>query len=343
MKFSCFILLALLACAAPSCAQTVAPDEHGAYLSGQLGNGLINGGNATGDRQMQWLAFEARLGRDLNPAHVNALPGDDTSSARIDFVYYNEGHPDNNRRDGFAVQLTYARKFGDQLAAELSAGPYTSMNTTTLNGVEIDQAKNGVLTSVALRYRLPGWARGAHLRLAYNHVWMHDAHHSDALMLGVGRHFTDNPPRGGSGTGRGPLWLGAALGRSITNQSGTDGATGAMLQARQELAGGWAASVSAIEEGDDGRRVDRHGVAAQAWIVQPLTAQWTGSAGLGPYLAKNRRSGGGTDTHALFTMQLAYALSKTDSAFFAFNRVKTFQERNDRDLFQLGWMRAFGP
>jgi hypothetical protein len=332
-----FLLLALLAHAAPALAQ-FAPGA--AYLSGQLGNGLISGGNAHGDRGMNWLAFEARGGHALDPALVGDRSGGN-SGARVDIVYYNEGHPENNHRDGFAVQFTYVRRLADWLTAEIGAGPYTSMNTTTINGVEIDQARTGILTTVALRYPLAALGPGTQLRLGYNHVWMHDVQHSDALMLGVDHDFAGAAEHVQSTATAGSTTIGGAIGRSITNRSGGDAAFNLMAQARYRV-GQWAATASAIDEGDDHVHVDRRGVALQGWFVQPLTRDWTFAAGLGPYVAHNNRGDEGTDTLGLFTLQIERQVTPASTAFFAFNRVKTFHERNDRDLFQLGVMTRFG-
>lgn len=333
------LLPLLLACAPHARAQVFPPVERGAYLSGQLGNGGIYGGNAKGGRGMRWVAFEARGGRDLNPAIIGETSIYAPTRARVDFVYYNEGHPNNNHRDGFAVQFTLSHALGNGLAAELAAGPYTSMNTTTLNGVEIDQARTGALFTAALLYPLDRWGRGTHLRLGYNHVWMQNVHQSDAIMLGVGRHFGDTPPYKGDGPERDRFWIGAAIGRSITNLSGGESATNGMFEARRYV-GKWAGSLKVIYEGDDGKRVDRSGAAVQLWFVQPLTRHWTVGAAVGPYFADNRRQDEDT-THGLFTIEIEHRLSETSNAFFAFNRVKTFKQTNDRDLYQLGVITTF--
>jgi hypothetical protein len=44
----------------------------------------------------------------------------------------------------------------------------------------------------------------------------------------------------------------------------------------------------------------------------------------------------------LATLQFEHNLNDRTKAFFAFSRVKTFRESNDRDLFQLGMLRSFG-
>jgi hypothetical protein len=340
MKLSA-LLLALLAATAPAHAQLFDDKGNGAYLSAQLGNGTINGPEAIGYTKMRWRALEVRAGRDLNPHLVGEDTVDGKASARIDFVYYNEGHPDNNHRDGFALQLTYARALVGGLVGEISAGPYTTMNTTTAHFVQIDDSRHGMLYSAALRYPLDAWAPGAHLRIGYNHAPAHGAFRSDALMIGIGRHFTNAPPFPEDESDRSRLWLGAAFGRSITNQSGTHGANGGALEAKK-YGGKWALSFKAISEGDDKARVDRRGVAAQFWFVQPLTQSWSAQAGIGPYFAENRREDNRTGVHGLVTLQFEHNLNDKTKAFFAFNRVKTFRESNDRDLYQLGVLRSFG-
>lgn len=334
--------IALLACAClPAHAQMFDQDQRGAYLSAQWGNGRIYGDNATGYKQMRWRAFEVRGGRDLNPKIV----GEDTltgkATSRIDFVYYNEGHPDNNHRDGFAFQFTYTRKLSDLFTGELSAGPYSSMNTTTINGVQIDQARYGMLYSAALLFPIDRWIRGAHVRLGYNHVAMRDVFRSDAVMLGIGSHFTKVPPFPETELSRSRLWLGASYGRSFTSHAGTQDANGATVEAKQ-YGGKWALSFRAVFEGDDRTRVDRRGIAGQFWFVQPLTERWSIQAGLGPYFAENRREGNRTAVHGLITFQFERNLSEKSKAFFAFHRVKSFQEMNDRDLFHLGLLKTFG-
>jgi hypothetical protein len=214
------------------------------------------------------------------------------------------------------------------------------MNTTTLGGVQYDSARRGLLYSAALRFALPWFDQGTHLRLGFNHVWMRDTFHSNALMIGIGRHITDVPPFPETPVARGRLWLGASYGRSYTSHSGTRDANGALFEAKQ-YGGKWAMSFKAISEGDDRTRVDRRGVAAQFWFVQPLTGRWFASAGIGPYIAENRRDNNHTGVHGLITLQFERKLGERTRAFFAFHRVKSFQEMNDRDLFHLGLQRSF--
>jgi hypothetical protein len=332
----------LLACAGAVHAQT-APvgtsgdaDSHGAYLSLVFGNGRIHGGNAEGKRWMRGRTFEVRAGREQR-----TLP---SLAERIDFVHYNEGHPDNNHRDGFAVQWLAVGRLGAGSSIELGIGPYLSMNTTVIDGRQIDDAHLGALLSLGLRLPLGELPAGTHLRIGYNHVQMRTVHRSDALMIGIGRQFGGAEPDPSTDPAGGDAWFGASAGNSITNMAGTHGARAAVLETRRYLGERlehWAVSAKFLFEGDDGARVDRRGLAGQLWYVQTVTPRFAMSAGLGPYVARNRRDDNVTHANLLITFQAEHALSRHTRAFFNFNRVKTFRDTDDRDLFQVGVLRRF--
>ena len=65
------------------------------------------------------------------------------------------------------------------------------------------------------------------------------------------------------------------------------------------------------------------------------------SAGLGPYVARNRRDDNATHGNLLITFQAEHALSRHARVFVNFNRVKTFRQTDDRDLFQVGFLKDF--
>ncbi|WP_156328241.1 MULTISPECIES: hypothetical protein [unclassified Massilia] len=348
MNIRTMVCALLMACAGMAQAQrapadvTEAPDDHGAYLSLVFGNGRIHGGNAEGYRWMRGRTFEVRAGRQQRTLFGSALP--DSLSERIDFVHYNEGHPDNNHRDGFAVQWLMVRKLGAGTAFELGVGPYLSMNTTVIDGRQIDDAKVGALVSLGLRLPLGALPSGTHLRIGYNHVQMRNVHRSDALMIGIGRQFGRSEPDPETDPADGQTWFGVSVGNSITNMSGTDGAIASVLEVRRYLGERmehWAVSGKFLFEGDDGARVDRRGAAAQLWYVQRVTPRFAMSAGLGPYVARNRRDDNITHANLLISFQAEHALSRHLRAFMNFNRVKTFRQTDDRDLFQLGLLKDF--
>jgi hypothetical protein len=346
--FSTSLAALLLACAGMAQAQTAptdvtdAPDDHGAYLSAVFGNGRIHGGNAEGNVWMRGRTFELRAGRQQRTLFGSPLP--DSLSERIDFVHYNEGHPDNNHRDGFAVQWLMVGQLGAGSSVELGVGPYLSMNTTVIDGRQIDDANVGALFSLGLRVPLGALPAGTHLRIGYNHVQMRNVHRSDALMIGIGRQFGRSQPDPETDPADGQTWFGISAGNSITNMAGTHGALAAVLEARRYLGERmehWAVSGKFLFEGDDGARVDRRGLAAQLFYVQRVTPRFAMSAGLGPYVARNRRADNATHGNLLITFQAEHALTRHARVFANFNRVKTFRQTDDRDLFQVGFLKDF--
>jgi hypothetical protein len=335
MKARAWFCALLLGCAGGSHAAEGIVDQGiidpGTYLSAQLGSGRIDGGEAIGNRWMRSRAGEMRIGRPQS-----AQPG----GSRIDIVYYNEGHPDNNHRDGFALQWVGVVGAGQLLGAELGIGPYFSMNTTRLAGQQLDDTRWGLLLSAALRVRLTDGPYGTHLRLGFNHAAMREVHQSNALMLGIGRQFGAAAPDLDSGA----LWLGVSAGAAVTSMPGTATTRTAMLEASHDLGHGpahWAWSARYLFEGDDGSRVDRRGPAAQLWFVGQVTPRFSMSAGIGPYLARNRRYDEETRANLLISLQAERALSSHTRIRFNFERVKTFLRMDDRDLFMVGIRKSY--
>jgi hypothetical protein len=340
----------LFACSTtmPAHAQSAPVDgsAHGAYLSLGFGDGRIQGGNQDApdaSRSLAGRAFEARVGRE---------EAFGAGAGRIDFIHYNEGHPDNNHRDGFALQWValpplgsiMGGKFSGKLSGELGAGPYLSMNTTAIDGREVDDARWGLLFSAALRLPLAMLPSGAHLRVGLNYVLMPGAHRSTAVLFGIGRQFGPARPAPTEPIA-GPWWFGASVGKSITNLSGAASANAGVLEARRWLDGRlehWAVSAKLVDEGDDGARVDRRGIAGQLWYVQQVTPGFTMSAGAGPYLARNfREADKETRGHLLVSLQAERALSGRSRVFINVNRIKTFLQTDDRDLLQIGLLQRF--
>jgi hypothetical protein len=334
MKAQAWICALLLGCIGSVHADeaTTAP---GTYLSAQLGGGRIAGGNASGNRWMRSRAGELRIGRPLG----------DAADSRIDVVYYNEGHPDNNHRDGYALQWARVWRDGERLSGEFGIGPYFTMNTTVIDGRQLDDYRWGLLLSAALRVRLSAAPDGTHLRIGFNHAQMAGVHRSDALMLGIARQFgAVAQPAAGSAH---PLWFGVSAGTAVTSMPGTNTGSTAILDAGRDINQGaahWAWSARFLFEGDDGKRVDRRGVAGQLWYVQEVTPGFSMSAGIGPYFTRNRREQPIPDrTHGnvLISLQAERALSDHTRIFFDFGRVKTFLRMDDRDLFLIGIRKRF--
>jgi hypothetical protein len=332
--WTCALLLAWAASASASAGDDAS--DGGTYLSAQHGGGRIEGGRAVGNRWMRSRAGEVRIGRPLNGA----------ADSRIDVVYYNEGHPDNNHRDGFALQWAGVWRLDERFSGEFGIGPYLSMNTTFLDGRQLDDTRWGLLFSAALRVRLFSAPEGTYLRLGVNHAQIPGVHRSDALMLGLARQFGPvAQPAIGEATSA--LWLGVSAGAAVTSMPGTATGRVTVLDAGRDLDRGaahWAWSARFLFEGSDGSRVDRRGLAGQLRYVQEVTPGFSMSAGIGPYLARNRREAGGNGApvrgNLLISLQAERALSRDTRVFFDFGRVKTFLRMDDRDLFLVGLRKA---
>ncbi len=312
------------------------PGPYKGYVSAMAGDGIINGAGAIGHRSMRARAAEIRMG------HVIGASND---APRLDLAYINEGHPDNNHRDGYAIQYVYRKTLGSELGLELGAGPYYSQNrTTTASGEEINDSRLGALLSAALIARLDAYSPGLHMRVGFNHVAAGGGvPSSNALLVGLGKEIgAERTESGSSNPSNGhPLWLGGSYGFAQTNHSGPGRRTAYSLEAKQYFEN-FAWSLSGIDEGSDGQLVDRRGIAAQVWYVQPVTEKWSLSGGAGPYVARNKLDGNGTTLNALVTIQVDRTIGKDWKAFGNFGRVITFRDKNDADLITIGLMRSFG-
>lgn len=313
-----------------------------AYASATFGNGFAYGEGLTGDKSMEWRTFELRFGTEINVQNfLSEKSFLKDEKFRFDFIHFNEGHPDNNHRDGFAGQIVYRKPLNQKLNLEFGLGPYYSMNTTTINGVEINDAKLGALLSIASLVNLEKYSPGLHMRFGLNHVSMPDTHSSVALLVGVGKYFDNVPARIQSESYGNPIWIGVSAGASQTNHEVAEEALGFSVEAKKYYGNQWGASISGIMEGDDEVRVHRHGVAVQGWFVQPLDENWAASAGIGPYVAANQYGSGDLQLHGLITLQVERFIGKKWKGLVSFSRVATFTEENDRDLFRIGVMRQF--
>ena len=310
-------------------------ENNNAYASAVVGNGFAYGEGVAGDRSMEGRTFEFRFGKEIS---ISSLPGE---KFRVDLIHFNEGHPDNNHRDGFAGQLVYRKPFNHKVNIEVGAGPYFSMNTTTVNGAEINDAKLGALFSLAALVNIDQYSPGLHMRFALNYVSMPEVHSSVAMLVGIGKDFDSVPARVWSESGGNPIWLGVNAGVSQTNHRGIECVPGFGVEAKKYFGDQWAGSISGIWEGDDEVRVNRRGVAVQGWFTQPLSEKWAASAGAGPYVAFNSWGSGDPQLHGLITFQVERLIAEKWKGIASFSRVITFTEENDRDLFRFGIMKQF--
>lgn len=292
------------------------------------------------DRSMQGRAFELRFGKEIR------------KNTRIDVVYYNEGHPKNNHRDGFALQGTYRFSPSENFAMEFALGPYLGFNTTTYDGssgedtIQLNDKGVGALGSVGLLYFPRFLGKSAHLRLQYNHVEMPGSPDSDAILAGVG---FDIESRGrnsnGYGKNQGTMEVAVLLSHFITNHEKTSPSQGFHVEIRKEIGRHLDISIGFLKEGDD-ELVQRSGVPVQFWYSDFIGAKWSLAAGVGPYFSRDKGHSG-VDVNSIISLEAKREFPKEINLIFRFNRIMDINnnplenQENDRDMFEIGLSKRF--
>ncbi|MBY0413023.1 MAG: hypothetical protein K2Q18_02605, partial [Bdellovibrionales bacterium] len=208
------------------------------YVSFTMGNGKASEGGS-----LAWRAFSLRIGKQL------------TDDVSIVFGHLNEGHPYNHHRDGFSLSAAYIKPIGDKFKLEASVGPYFSMDTTEINGIELDDKKLGVVGTIALLYSLDNLVPGLQARLEYNRVLMPGAFTTNSVMFGVGKEFGPNSKKGsGSSSSKSETEVVVIGDIFITNHGDVDTTPkGFQVEAKKKLSNHTAASVGYMKEGVDSR------------------------------------------------------------------------------------------
>ncbi|ABO59181.1 hypothetical protein ABWH74_000218 [Burkholderia vietnamiensis] len=280
-------------------------------------------GRATEGGDMHWRAYEVGFGDVLN----------DYLSVYV--AYLNEGHPLDHHRDGFAALGSFRWPLANRWVLELSAGPYFSMDTTHVDNEARNDKRWGVRASAAMRYYVV--ADRFFVKVQYNHVQMLGGFNSDALLFGIGSDFGGQlHPAVSDGKTQVAVWAGT----SQTNRPQVPMEKGYMVEVRRPFGTAWAYSASFVYEGNNGV-AGRRGVAAQFWYVAPVGSKWTLSAGVGPYLSRDRdEASSQTRLSALLSAQVSYQVAEDWAASLRFNRVATRNDK-DQDMFMVGVAHKF--
>jgi hypothetical protein len=283
------------------------------YGKGKISENAANGQAMTGNTAM------VGIEKDLNE-HVS-----------IGALYYNEGHPEaggqqgGGHRDGPAAMIWLNQKVNQNIKVALGAGPYFTMNTTTVNGKQIDDKRIGALVALAVTYHLYGPVSA---RLQYTRAQVPGSFNSDSVMGGV-QIQTDAVgarERMQSDAARNIEWS-VGGGVSQINLGGSRTQTAYQVEALKPVTTHVALSVSAIRE------TDRTGVASQVWYRGALSKKWTAMAGAGPYIAhEDAENYNGTTVNALLTVRIARDVTKTVKVAVSFDRVVSPNDR-DSDIF----------
>lgn len=258
----------------------------------------------------------------------------------IGFVYTNDGHLENNHRDGFAVQGWYTWPLADRLELQAGTGPYASMNNTTQNGIRENVFRVGLFTTVALKWH--PFDSGWYLRSQLTNTLVPGSFNSNAILFGAGYDFisTTELERSNKLKADISVWGGT----SRTTQLGTQKSGGAVqIEAQYILdrpSAWWqpaAYSVAFLSEGDTGL-IHRQGVPLQAWWRTPPDT-FTFSFGMGPYIAYDTYRDQPLTAMGILSIRAAYKVldmpSSTVEAAAMYTRVASFYNK-DQDIFMLG-------
>lgn len=186
-------------------------NNQGAYASATFGSGRDDGTDSTnGNHSMQGRALELRFGKEFNPGQIFPDSVMEDGKVRVDVLYDNEGHPDNNHRDGFGMQVVLQKPVSPNIKAEVGVGPYVSMNTTVLNGIAYDDTRLGMMVTMAVLANMDRLSPGLSMRFAINHVVVPGAPSTNAYLVGLGKEFGhEDSARNSDATGDGnPVWIG---------------------------------------------------------------------------------------------------------------------------------------
>ncbi|MFL5815914.1 MAG: hypothetical protein ACJ763_20265 [Bdellovibrionia bacterium] len=293
---------------------------------------VFGGGRASEGGSLQNRALELEFGTNIS------------SRFRVDVAHINEGHPINNHRDGFAAKAIYVMPINEKARIELGGGPYISMNTTTPNGRTINDQKDekrlGVVGTAAVLYRLT--QSGLYARAQLNHVNMPGGPSTNAILVGLGKDF-NGPELASDFENFDTKKLQAAgwIGKTKTNRANAGGTmTGGQIEVSKEMSPSLAYSVSLVDEGN-GPKVNRKGVATQAWYIKPVEDGLSFRAGVGPYLAENHvPDDHHVSTNAMVSLVVEKKIGKQTSISGRFNRVMSTNNR-DEDMFMIGLRRDF--
>ncbi|MGD8476327.1 MAG: hypothetical protein PVI98_04215 [Burkholderiales bacterium] len=265
----------------------------------------------------------------------------------ISIAWLNEGHFENNHRDGQTVQFWLrGRAFDPRLVFSAGIGPYFYYNTARASegaSYSDDHGWGGVLSASAKWYGRHRWF----YELRVQRVAVNGGFHTTALLGGIGYQLqapsSPGPvtkPRNVAEktTGR---ELTVYAGQTIVNSFESESGLARAIEYRQGISPHVDWSVAWLHEGD-AQQVRRNGIVAQLWLVRDFLQKRVAlSAGGGMYIAvdKYRTNQEGEEDDETIAGMVAFSASYRFSQRWltrvSWNRVVTVYNR-DTDVILLG-------
>ncbi len=263
----------------------------------------------------------------------------------LSYSWINEGHIQDNHRDGFAVQYWWRAAFLDRrLELAAGAGVYNFFNTMPSSDGQPYVDRHGwapILSLSATWYT----DKRFFYQMRVNQILATQSFKSTSVMFGVG--YQLDAPRS-----RGPLTGGtsnsvpsgdqltALVGWTELNSLRSPGAVAEGVEYRHGFGPYIDGTLSWIDEGHTALDT-RQGVAAQVWLRRSFfDDRLSLGVGAGPYYALDtERVSGATDrggrVSILLTMSASYNVAKHWTVRASWNRVMTTYDR-DSDIYLAG-------
>jgi len=273
------------------------PRQGDSYVSFAVGGGLsrIEESDRIDDMRQWFHSFDFRFGKHF------------ARKWRWDILHVNEGHPLNHHRDGFATQATYLISPLDDYRFEIGTGPYLSFDTSTdAAGVELNEKRWGLLSTIAVILPLPVANENFHLRLQLSNYFMHDRPNGTSVLAGVGFDLDRSlyVPREDLHSLKYAVW-GSVVNTKI-NHGGPETTTGFSVDVARRFGRRFSVSLGYLDEGGDNGATDRKGLTFQFWTMIPLGKYFEGGIGFGPYVAKDPYEGDDYDIKGIITFGATY-------------------------------------
>lgn len=265
-----------------------------------------------------------------------------TQNWSASFTWLNEGHLENDHRDGHSVQAWYhTDPLWDHLRLGVGIGPYRFFDTTSAGagGSYSDNHGWGVLYSLAAVWQNPDSNWLYQLRL--NHVQANGSIDTNSVTLGVG--YELSPDTLGSNQWQVPAGrqeIAAYGGKTILNSFDSETGSAASVEYRYSVSP-WVKLSGAWLNENNPATVRRNGALAEVWLEPEFyNKRLTLGVGAGAYILINKSSntvdeGDPDRVSGVVTLTASYKVMEHLRARVEWHRIVTSYSR-DSDIVLLG-------
>lgn len=271
--------------------------------------------------------------------------------ARVTVGWLNEGHQDNDHRDGFTAQLWACAHPFEHLAVALGAGPYLFFDTArdeahpTFSRYDNSHGLRPIYSAEITWFVDQSWL--VYLRTNRIEAGAHDA---TMHIIGIGYQFDERPVGASLAGGTGTHQVEAFLGRTTLNSFAPERSTAYSVDYRHALTPYAEWTLGWLNEGGN-EIIRRNGITSQFWLVHPLPLDGLAlGIGAGAYVVVNQENqvfvlnGNGKPVRVgddderlagIVSLTASYDFTPRWTARASFNRLLTRYDR-DADVLLLG-------